>query len=110
MLSQKEICKKFGAEFIASLDNENLYLAIQTIGQYPINGLRKKSLHGTCGWFIWCGEGMSQGGDFFKPLYVKQVNEHLPDIEQYLALPPGYRFLISEDYEDIWYDSLLLSM
>jgi hypothetical protein len=26
----------------------------------------------------------------------------------YLALPPGWRFLIAPDYEDVWFDESLL--
>jgi len=25
-------------------------------------------------------------------------------VEKYLALPVGFRFLVTEDYEDIWFD------
>lgn len=107
MVNQKEICDKFNAEFMPCSEAEKLGLAIDTLGQLPINGLRLVAENGTCGWYIWCGEEMSQEADFFKPLHVSHINKYLPEIEQYLALPSGYRFLIADDYEDVWYDSLL---
>jgi hypothetical protein len=34
------------------------------------------------------------------------VHECLPQVREYLALPPGYRFLIDgTGYEDLWSDS-----
>lgn len=110
MASQKEVCEKFEADFIPCSEAAKLGLAIETLGKLPINGLRQKAENGTCGWYIWCGEEMSQDADFFKPLHVGHIKEYLPEIEQYLALPPGYRFLIANDYEDVWYDASLINM
>lgn len=40
-------------------------------------------------------------------MHVSHISEYLPSIEKYLALPVGYRFLVTETYEDIWYDETL---
>ncbi len=66
--------------------------------------------NGTCGWYIWCGEELSEDPDFYKPLHVSHINKYLPEIEKYLALPSKYRFLVAGDYEDVWQDPLLNSM
>ena len=108
--SQKEVCKKFDAIPIPSKEGEKLGIAIETIGMMPINGLRHNPENGTCGWYIWCGEEMSEDADFFKPLHVSHISEYLPEVEQYLSLPPGYRFLVAGEYEDVWHDSQLTSM
>ncbi|RDE23032.1 hypothetical protein DV711_07820 [Motiliproteus coralliicola] len=108
MQKQKETCTRFGTEFVESLPLEKLGIAIDTIGQKPINGLRHKAENGTCGWYIWCGEDLKQEDDFFKPLHVSHIQEYLPEIHKYLGLPPGYRFLVAEGYEDVWYDPELL--
>ncbi|MFV1457974.1 DUF4262 domain-containing protein, partial [Bacillus mycoides] len=42
--------------------------------------------------------------DFFLPLHVQHIDEWAPEIKKYLGLPPGWRFLIAGDYEDVWYD------
>jgi hypothetical protein len=108
--SQKEICKKFDAIPLPPIEGEKLGIAIETIGKMPINGLRHNPENGTCGWYIWCGEEVSEDADFFKPLHVSHISEYLPEIEQYLSLPPGFRFLVAGEYEDIWYDPKLTSM
>ena len=28
----------------------------------------------------------------------------------FMALPPGWRFMVAEDYEDVWSDSTLLNI
>ncbi|MCE2571453.1 hypothetical protein K6Y21_08195 [Motilimonas eburnea] len=107
LTNQKEICRKFNAEFAPCSETDKLGLAVETLGQLPINGLRLVAENGTSGWYIWCGETMGQEADFFKPLHVSHINKYLPEIEPYLALPTGYRFLVADDYEDVWYDALL---
>jgi len=108
--SQFEICKKFDAIPLQSRSDEKLGIAIETIGKLPINGLRHNPENGTCGWYIWCGEEMSENTDFFQPLHVSHISEYLPDVEKFLSLPPGFRFLIAGEHEDVWQDSKLTSM
>lgn len=88
-----------------SRSDEKLGIALATIGKLPVHGLRI-SLTGTCGWFIWCGE-RSDDADFFQSLHAGHVAEYLPLVEPYLSLPPGYRFVIAEGYEDVWFDPAL---
>jgi len=108
--SQKEICKRFGAIPLPPHENEKLGIAIETIGKFPINGLRHKPENGTCGWYIWCGEELSQDPDFFKPVHVSHIAKYLPQVKSYLALPPGFRFLLAGAQEDVWHDSQLTDM
>ena len=110
MVSQKEVCDRFNVEFVPSSEVEKLGIAIERIGELPIHGLRHKAENGTCGWYIWCGGEMTQEDDFFKPLHVSHISNYLPEVEKYLALPPGYRFLIAGDYEDVWHDPSLINM
>lgn len=43
--------------------------------------------------------------------YVSSVfGEKLPEVEDLLALPPGYLFLIHGTYRDVWLDSQLLNI
>ena len=48
--------------------------------------------------------------DFFKPLHVEHLADWCPEIRKYLGLPPGWRFLIAGDHEDVWYDESLLDV
>ena len=87
-----------------------LGIAIETIGKVPINGLRYKEENGTNGWYIWCGEEFSQADDFFSPLHIEHISEYLSEVEEYLDLPSGYRFLIDGNkYEHVWCDEELLN-
>jgi hypothetical protein len=53
---------------------------------------------------------MSQNDDFFSPLHVEHIVEYLPEVKEYLDLPPGYRFLIDGyNYEDVWFEQELLN-
>ncbi len=43
---------------------------------------------------------------FFVPMHVEHLEQICPLILKYLGLAPGWRFLIDEDYEDVWEDQL----
>lgn len=106
--NQALMCKKHKVEPIYSDAHEKLGIALDSIGKYPINALRHNAENGTCGWYIWCGEELNEDANFFKPLHVDHVSKYLPEIEPFLALPPGYRVLLAPGYEDVWYDSSLV--
>lgn len=107
---QREVCLKYDAPFYHS--DSHLKLGISTnvmSGILPINGLRIKPEGDTVGWYIWAGEELSNDSDFFQPLHVEHIKEWMPKVEKYLGLPPGWRFLIANDYEDVWFDESLLN-
>ena len=108
---QKEICQKYGAEFTPLDLNLRLGLADDFFsGKLPLNGLRHPPDFGTCGWFLWAGGELSQEDDYFKPLCVRHLIEKYPRALKYLGLPPGWRFLFADDYEDVWFDENLLNI
>jgi hypothetical protein len=73
-------------------------------GRWPMHGLRHRPSPSTNGWFIWSGE-YSDADDFFLPLPIEHVEDRIPAAAPYLALPPGYRFLIAPGHEDVWFDA-----
>lgn len=106
---QKKLCLKYGASYCASLGNQKIGVALNVKeGLRPINGLRHLQYGDTTGWYIWAGEELSDEPDFFQPLHVEHLSEWCPQVKKYLGLPPGWRFLIDGDYEDVWYDESLL--
>ncbi|MFP5390625.1 MAG: hypothetical protein ACLGI6_03635 [Gammaproteobacteria bacterium] len=107
-MRQAEVCDRFGVEAWPARPGEKLGIALATLGSLPINGLRIR-LDGTCGWFIWAGGEPSTDPDFYQALHVEHIPDYLPCVEPYLSLPPGYRFQIADDYEDVWFDPALLS-
>lgn len=103
------ICQRFQVEPQAPVPGTRVGLATETLKKSPIHGLRVHPTSTTNGWYLWCGE-RSDSDDFFSPLCVEHLPDSLPEVLPYLALPPGYRFVIDKNgYEDVWYDSELLA-
>ena len=106
-----KLFERLNIEPVESLPNSKLGIALETLGKQPINGLRHPDKNDTCRWYIWCGEERSDMPDFFSPIHVSHVPIYLPLVKEYLALPPGYRFLIDDNgFEDVWFDNELLSV
>jgi len=106
---QIDVCNKYQTIFFESPDNLKIGISINVReGAIPINGLRHFPEGDTTGWYIWGGEEFSEDPDFFVPLHVEHLKEWRPIILKYLGLPPGWRFLITEDYEDAWNDPSLI--
>ena len=108
---QKELCKKYDAEFLASPSDLKVGIASNVReGIVPINGFRHPPEGDTTGWYIYAGEELSDDGAFFKPLHVEHLDDWWPQIKKCLGLGPGWRFLIAGDYEDVWFDESLLDV
>ncbi len=106
---QQSICEWAGVPPEAPHPGSKLGLALSTLGQEPIHGLRLPPTETTNGWYIWCGGEMTQDQDFFSPMHAEHLAEYLPIAVEYLDLPPGYRFLIDgSNFEDVWFDPSLL--
>jgi len=109
--SQLETCRKYGVACVPS--DLNLTLGISDnffSGELPLNGLRHPPNGSTCGWFLWAGETLSDAADFFKPVHIYHLVDRRAPIVRYLGLPPGWRFLVADAYEDVWFDSTLLEI
>src|SRR5437867_66841 len=107
---QQSVCEWQGVQPVPPEPGSEVGLAISTLGQTPINALRHPPLGDTNGWYIWCGDHLSDDPGFFAPLHVEHLHEYLPAIVEYLELPPGYRVLMDEtNYEDAWFDGSLLT-
>ncbi len=103
-INQRDICEKYSAKFQTC--DLNLKLGISQgvkEGIRPIHGMRVKEENGTSGWYIWAGE-WSDAPDFFAPLHGHHIEEWADIVMPYLGLPEGWRFLITETYEDVWED------
>lgn len=108
-LEQRELCARFGAKPSGLGQRDTAGVADSVAqGLLPINGLRHPRVGDSSGWFLWGGEQGSIADDFFKPIHVHHLEELSPEVLRYLALPPGWRFLIADGYEDVWFDESLL--
>ncbi len=108
---QKEVCNKYSADYYPAPSDMKVGIALNVReGVMPINGLRHPTEADTTGWYIWAGEDLPDNCDFFKPLHVKHLSDWCPQVQKYLGLPAGWRFLVAGDYEDVWYDESLLNI
>lgn len=108
---QKQICDQFGVKFLAAPLFYKLGISdnVYETG-IVVNGLRHLCVDDTTGWYIWGGEEFSDASDFFKPIHVEHLRDKCPNIIKFLGLPPGWRFLKSGEYEDVWFDEKLLQI
>ena len=107
--SQREVCRRFGASLFPTPIALKVGIAANVrSGEQPLNGLRCRPQGDASGWFIWAGEELSDDPKFFAPLHIHHLNEWCVAAIPYLLLPPGWRFLIATDYEDVWFDEGLL--
>jgi hypothetical protein len=77
--------------------------------EWPIHGLRHKPEAGTSGWYCWTGE-LSDAPDFFVPIHQRHLVARIPELVEYLRLPPRSRLLLAPDYVDVWEDPALLQI
>ena len=106
---QLAVCQRFHTKYFGC--DQMLKVGISRNvreGLRPLNGLRLKPEGETSGWYIWAGEQFSEAPDFFVPLHVSHLITWAPQAMPYLGLPPGWRFLVTDGYEDVWEDPYLL--
>jgi hypothetical protein len=108
---QEKICSKYRLQWVEAPEHLKVGIAenVKT-GLLPINGLRHPPEGETTGWYIWAGEEPSSDPTFFKPLHVEHLAEWCPAVVPYLGLPPGSRFQIAPNHEDVWEDEALLKV
>jgi hypothetical protein len=108
--AQLVLCKRFGqSPAYPAPDSKCGVSSAVGSGNMPLSGLRHPEGDGTNGWYLWVGETLSDAPDFFQPLHYEHLSDLVPSALPYLALPPGWRFLIAEGYEDVWFDETLLT-
>ena len=108
---QMAICERFRVQPVPPSTDSRVGVAlnVRESNAWPLNGLRHPPEGNATGWYIWRGE-LSQADDFFQPLHTKHLVDWAPDVLRYLALPPGWRFLLAPGHEDVWYDETLLDV
>jgi len=108
--AQLTVCERFEVSPVAAPPDVKAGVA-QNVrdGIWPVNGLRHRPEGDTTGWYIWAGQVLSDEPGFFEPLHVGHLAEWCPIVLPYLALPPGWRFLLAPGYEDVWEDEALLA-
>jgi len=109
-LVQRTLCESHGYTYMPSGLDTKVGFAMSTQGKTPVNGLRHPPIGDTNGWYIWCGEELSQDRDFFVPVHTRHLSDKCPEAIPFLGLPPGARFLAANGHVDIWFDETLLNI
>lgn len=108
---QRELCRRYGAPWFESPEHLKVGISENVKGGLlPINGLRHPPEGDTTGWYIWGGEELSSDPDFFVPLHVRHLAEWCRVALKFLGLPPGWRFLVAGECEDVWEDPSLVDI
>ncbi len=99
----QDICTAYGSPFAPPAPLDKVAVALNTLGQPPLNARRVSPERGTCGWYIWGGEGggRSRTPGFFQTLPVAHLIDRCPRILPFLALAPGWRVRIAADGPEI---------
>ena len=95
-VNPQEICTDYGSDFVPPAPLDKAAVAISTLGQWPLNARRITPERGSCGWYVWGGEGRSSEAGFFQSLQVVHLLERCPQLMPYLALAPGWRVRVDE--------------
>ena len=99
---QKLVCEQYGSAYRAVNDQDVVAIAVGSLKEETIVGIRNLPDSEGIGWFIYGGE-LQDGDDFFQTMTVKELEDVFPQALPFLALETGYRFLIDhEEYEDVW--------
>jgi hypothetical protein len=110
--SQRRICERFSVVPDPPAAGTMVGIApSRPHGMLPLNALRHPAAGRSNGWFVWRGGEIPQDqDDFFVPLHVEHLPDHVPELVPYLALPPGWRVLLAPGYEDVWFDESCLNV
>ena len=110
--AQRDVCRRFAVEPSPPRQGTMIGFALSRPRELePLNALRHPIQGSGNGWFVWRGPAIPPADDkFFAPMHVEHLHEYAPELEPYLALPPGWGVVLSPDYEDVWYDETLLEV
>lgn len=99
---QQAICQKYGSAFVEPLDDEIVGVALNTLTQVPLHGVRIMPTENTTGWYIWGGT-YSEAADFYQPVCLSHLRDRCPIVIKYLGLEPEFKFMIDrKGFEDVW--------
>lgn len=105
---QLAICARYCVSAVASPQDFKVGIARNVRERLePLNTIRHPPAGDATGWYIWAGEEPDDDPQYFVPLHVSHIAEWCSQIVPYLLLPPGFRVLLTPEYEDVWEDSSL---
>lgn len=107
-MTQEQLCLQYNLPFVEA--NGMSIIGIQKefdMTNLPINGLRHPLEANMTGWYLWSGETFPTENTDWVAIHASHISELYPEINKFLGLPPGWRFLKAGEYEDVWSDETL---
>jgi hypothetical protein len=107
--AQRNVCQRVGVT-PAAVEPDQV-VGVGPMDGLPVNGLRHPPAGQASEWYLWAGGEIDRSdSSFFRPIHATHLLKLHPTVVQYLALPPGWRFQIARDHEDIWFDPSLVEI
>lgn len=103
-LEQRKCCEHFDAEFTSIEDTQMVAISEGIYeGVVPVEGVRYPSPNHMSGW--WHTTDDYDGNiDSIKTVHFSHIIEKRPELAIYMGLPNGYRFLLGNKEESVWFD------
>lgn len=106
---QQDLCRRHKAQFTPPVAGATLGAALPLALGAPVHGQRFPPEPETSGWYLWTGGGDLADGEF-RDVPIEHAAAIDPRVVKFLALPPGWRFVLTADREDVWFDPSLFAV
>ena len=106
---QQAVCAQYRAKFTPPAPGDTVGVAQPLRLGAPLHGQRYPPEGGESGWYLWTGDGLLADGEF-RDLPVDEATALDGRIARFLALPPGWRFTLTSDRENAWFDPTLFEV
>ncbi|WP_010604482.1 immunity protein Imm33 domain-containing protein [Pseudoalteromonas maricaloris] len=100
---QQECCENYRAQYTPVDEEQMVVISDGVYEGLPLEGVRYPSPDHMSGWWLTTDE---YNGDTssLKTVHFTHIVEHRPEVAIYMALPPGYRFMLGGQEEHVWFD------
>ena len=103
--NQKACCEHYKTDFIPPTQEQLVTISEGVLeGAHEIEGVRYPSPDHMSGWWLTTDLYNGDVGSL-KTVHFSHIEEALPQVSQYMALPFGYRFVLGGESEHVWFDS-----
>lgn len=100
---QHLICNRHKGEFKPPRPDKLTVISPGVLEGLPVEGVRYPSPDHMSGW--WLTTGQYDGNiQHLKNQHTYHVTAARPELAKYLALPEGFRFRVSPEGDDVWFD------
>lgn len=103
LIEQEEECRRHGVNPFFPTFNQKIVISKGVYDGLAVDAVRYPSPDHMSGWWV-TTDLFDDNIDSLMNVYYFHVAFKRPDLLKYFALPPGYRFYISAEEKDIWFD------